>query len=1660
MRTRKSKKGFTLLEVLVAVGLLAIASVAIGSMLISSQKNSSRVMTQTELQQQLTQTQENLHNEILATNAGIKYWTRDSDADPWELTQRDNGTEKDKVIAFYNLSQADYVLTKTYYWYDSDEQILKVGSMEQQIEKNTENSQTIAVDPDLDLALEAVEKWDVGASALKSMSFDATDYSQNQLLSFYLNVESEEHGKSYETEDTVFMRNTISINNDLKVDEFHTIQIEMPTLAEGANDFIYDTTEHSPTEVNYLDRFVTRTADSVTSATNAGVYTITYSLKDKDSTQWADGTTGDITLTWTIKPKELVLLWGDTQWDYDGQVHSTTAEIRGVCEGDTVNLTLTNNAVGPDAGEVTCHAVVDNANYKLPPNNSVILRIGPATASADIEIVNRTYNGEPQSMVNVKNVTGGTVYFYISEASQAPTAGAVTSETCTALDAGTYSIWYRVVPDINSEGGEVTYLGKAIMSRQPASTVKTENFTYDGMTKTGVTGQFIQIVSGQASATNAGEYTVMVEPDKNHLWADTQDASARQVLWTIEPTELDFTPPTPVSGLVYNKTQQILVHPGSSENGTMYYKLEGGEWSRNIPTATDAGTYKVYYYVKGEGNHQDTSQDAYVTAEIQPRPESYVHTTDRIFNGSLQIGYSTANLVDIGGYYAASSAGTHTFTATPQKNYCWEGAPGDQSPRTFEWTIYPGDANLTHPIGIERVYNGKEQTLVFPGHSETGTLMYELGEDGEYSTQVPTAVETGEYVIYYYVKGDANHDDSGEYSVSASIIPSPTARAEAVNRIYNGREQIGIIGENIIVTGVESATEAGTYSATVVPKQNYAWKDGSRDEKILTWSITRTTVSFTPPDALSELIYNGEAQQLVKPGYSEDGTIMYKLENGEWSEEVPTGIDAGTYTIYYYVKGDENHDDSPTDMLQVKILRNPSASYQVIKTDMDYTGNPVSPEIKGEHIHTAGENVATDMGAYTMMIVPDENYAWEDGTYGPVMVEWTVSASFAFITSQPTSLELMYTGKPQTLVTPGTATGGIIQYKVDNGGEPTEFSDKLPTAVNAGTYTVTYYVKGQNGFIDSQEQTLTVTIKRSPTASLVVQDMVFNGSSQSGIVKNNYVIILKDSTANAYYPGTFNIYAEPDQNHSWEDGTSSMRHFTWRILVSNTASFEYPDDVYYNGHTARPNMTGNHVIWSGTTEAQDLGIYLMDVAPEYGYAWEDGTTASRRASWQIIKNPSARFELTNNGEVAYTGDRVYMPFQGGNVVITGTQYAEATGTYTAYVEPEYGFCWADGSEEQITVTWKIVGNSEATFNASGLTEFTYDGSAKTISIQYNKIVLSGTLSATDAGTYTVSAVPTDGYTWSDTGTDEERSVSWKINRARTATASAVNRTYNGSSQTGVTGSYVTWGGTTKATNAANYTATATPDANHAWPDGSTTAKTINWSIAKARTASVTTSNKTYNGKTQTGVTGTNVAFASGSQRTGINAGTYKATATPNSNYAWSDGTSAAKSFSWVINRARTATVKAYGYRYSLDSSKTVGVTGTNVTLSGTTSSTGGGIHKAYATPKANYAWSDGSYGRKTVIWVRGDKAVSQGYGNSSTQVKNVQNMLNALGYNAGTADGICGSGTIAAIKRFQRAYGLTADGVLGYQGYPTLLVAYAKHQKMGHIYPTLPLTFS
>ena len=85
---------------------------------------------------------------------------------------------------------------------------------------------------------------------------------------------------------------------------------------------------------------------------------------------------------------------------------------------------------------------------------------------------------------------------------------------------------------------------------------------------------------------------------------------------------------------------------------------------------------------------------------------------------------------------------------------------------------------------------------------------------------------------------------------------------------------------------------------------------------------TPAEVSALPDPRETE--YTGEEQILVKKGEAEGGTMMYAVgESAEaapdasaYSEELPAGINAGDYYIWYYVKGDLIHTDTAPACLE------------------------------------------------------------------------------------------------------------------------------------------------------------------------------------------------------------------------------------------------------------------------------------------------------------------------------------------------------------------------------------------------------------------------------------------------------------------------------------------------------------------------------------------------------------------------------------------------------------------------------------------------------------------------------------------------------------------------------------------------------------------------
>lgn len=150
-------------------------------------------------------------------------------------------------------------------------------------------------------------------------------------------------------------------------------------------------------------------------------------------------------------------------------------------------------------------------------------------------------------------------------------------------------------------------------------------------------------------------------------------------------------------------------------------------------------------------------------------------------------------------------------------------------------------------------------------------------------------------------------------------------------------------------------------------------------------------------------------------------------------------------------------------------------------------------------------------------------------------------------------------------------------------------------------------------------------------------------------------------------------------------------------------------------------------------------------------------------------------------------------------------------------------------------------------------------------------------------------------------------IAFTVNTVPTQSGSL---TYTGSAQSPTWNSYdpnaLQIGGTTTGTNAGTYQATFTPKSPYKWADGTTDARTVNWTIGRAGITLPTQSGSlTYTGAAQSpswsGYDSNKMTL--GGTTSGTNAGSYSASFTPKANYQWTDGTTSAKTAAWSIGKA-------------------------------------------------------------------------------------------------------------------------------------------------------------
>ena len=372
-------------------------------------------------------------------------------------------------------------------------------------------------------------------------------------------------------------------------------------------------------------------------------------------------------------------------------------------------------------------------------------------------------------------------------------------------------------------------------------------------------------------------------------------------------------------------------------------------------------------------------------------------------------------------------------------------------------------SRITPPTAQENLtYTGQEQALITAGSvANYGTMQYSLTENGTYSQDIPTGTDAGTYTVWYRVIGDANHNDTAPASVVVSIGKKPLTltKVTAVSKPYDGTTNAGITsvtfdgvtlirGTDYNVTASFEDASVGnnkmvTAAVTLIGQaaKNYALEQSSFPT---TGNITKAAApDFTKETALTIINDCEKTYTVTLPALP---TLETPKEYGALTYEISEiKLDGG-----YYTGGAK--------------VENGKLTLPIQKNDVETTGS---------------------VGTVTVVI--------KSANYEDITLTVNVNATNKLVptVTAPTANALTYNGAEQALVTAGKTTGGTMLYRLDD----SEWSEQIPTAKNAGEYTVWYKVQGNAEYADVAEQSLTVTVAKKAVTVTVLDKSAYTGST-------------------------------------------------------------------------------------------------------------------------------------------------------------------------------------------------------------------------------------------------------------------------------------------------------------------------------------------------------------------------------------------------------------------------------------------------------------------------------------------------------------------------------------------------------------------------------------
>ena len=563
------------------------------------------------------------------------------------------------------------------------------------------------------------------------------------------------------------------------------------------------------------------------------------------------------------------------------------------------------------------------------------------------------------SSCQLSETSGGNLscawYKLTDDAAIPPLEGATgTSYTLPAdLPAGTHTYLVTFTSDYYSKSAEITITVTPISLED--ATVTVSNLTYNGNPQEPT----VTVKLGDETLSRDNDYTVQVTKQTDAgsykltiKGGGNYSGEIKDVEWKIEPMKIDHV--------------EVSSDISKTYDGTATVTKTAEEWAKVLTFKTLSASGVV-----------DVPSSAYTISDVC---------------------FVTKNAA--GEYVASPEVGEKNiqFTVTfKNNNYVLQTALDNQpaSSKTYnqsglaDFTIT--QATVTSPDEITQyVYNDLAKTYTL----DLAALLPELSEGCEYGDIQYQGCD-------YHFTDSTYLDSNNGMSVSKEgilTLPTVSAHTSDVNTQV-GTITVPVVTTNyqnfeftikvvisaripLNASGVTVSASEITYGQTLNESKltatgtmkdpntgatvngTFAWTDGTtkpdaNDNYEAEWTFTpaagyekyatatgtvtikvnKATPTFTAPTAQDNLTYTGQEQALITAGMTDHGTMQYSLtENGTYSQDIPTGTDAGAYTVWYQVIGDENHNDTAPASVAVRIGQKPLTITGVTAASKLYDG--------------------------------------------------------------------------------------------------------------------------------------------------------------------------------------------------------------------------------------------------------------------------------------------------------------------------------------------------------------------------------------------------------------------------------------------------------------------------------------------------------------------------------------------------------------------------------------------------------------------------------------------------------------------------------------------------------------------------------------------------